>query len=120
MANKKPTSKKRAPSANADATKVTRIKASDSKPKSSVPTKKPEAATKPTKAAKDPESKNWFSRLLGYFSGSWYELRQVLWPDRKSSWSMTLALIIFTLIFIAIILLLDALFQYLFSLALGK
>ena len=74
-----------------------------------------------TKAKKvKKEHKNVLARIGGYFAGAWYELRQVHWPDRKNSWALTAGLIVFTLLFITIILLLDALFQYLFGLVLGK
>lgn len=82
--------------------KVTRIKASGSK--------KPEKATK----------QNAFVRTLkaigGYFAGAWYELRQVRWPTRRSTWELTLAVILFSAFFAVIILLLDSLFKYLFEL----
>lgn len=56
------------------------------------------------------------SKELGYFKGAWYELKQVRWPDRKATWSMTLAVIIFTAFFVVLVLLLDAGFKYLFDL----
>jgi len=55
------------------------------------------------------------SKIGGYFKGSWLELRQVRWPDRKSTWSLTGAVILFTAIFITIIVLLDAGFKTLFN-----
>lgn len=55
----------------------------------------------------------------GYFAGAWYELKQVRWPDRRSTWGMTGALIGFTAFFVVFILLLDALFKYLFKLIIG-
>lgn len=54
-----------------------------------------------------------------YFRGAWYELRQVRWPDRSNTWQMTGALIAFTVFIATIILLLDALFKYLFKLMIG-
>lgn len=54
-----------------------------------------------------------------YFKGAWYELRQVRWPNRRATWSMTVALLIFTAFFVVLILLLDALFKYVFQLILG-
>lgn len=53
-----------------------------------------------------------------YFKGAWYELRQVRWPDRKASWSLTGAVLLFTGLFVVLILLLDLLFKYLFELIL--
>ncbi len=55
-----------------------------------------------------------------YFRGAWYELRQVRWPDRATTWQMTGALIVFTLFIGVVIVLLDALFKYLFELMIGK
>ena len=60
-----------------------------------------------------------FGGIGGYFKGAWYELRQVRWPNRRATWSMTGALLGFTAFFIVFILLIDALFQYLFKLMLG-
>lgn len=51
----------------------------------------------------------------GYFRGAWYELSQVRWPDRKATWSLTLAVILFSLFFAGVILGLDYVFQLLFK-----
>ncbi len=51
---------------------------------------------------------------VGYFAGAWRELKQVRWPDRKASWSLTLAVILFSLFFAALILGLDFAFNELF------
>ncbi len=66
--------------------------------------------TKDTKKDKKP------SKFFGYLKGSWNELKQVRWPDRRSTWAMTGALLVFTAFFITIILLLDYGFKYLFDL----
>lgn len=50
-----------------------------------------------------------------YLHESWLELRQVRWPSRGAAWKMVLAVIIYTALFITIIMLLDALFTFLFS-----
>lgn len=55
------------------------------------------------------------SKIGGYFKGSWFELRQVRWPDRKATWSLTGAVILFTTLFITLIVLLDAGFKALFN-----
>ncbi|NCU39267.1 preprotein translocase subunit SecE [Candidatus Saccharibacteria bacterium] len=55
-----------------------------------------------------------------YFRGAWYELRQVRWPNRSSTWKMTGALLAFTVFIATVILLLDALFKYLFELMIGQ
>jgi len=54
----------------------------------------------------------------GYFKGSWQELRQVRWPDRKATWGLTVAVLLFTLFFVVLIVLLDAGFTLLFDLIL--
>ena len=50
-----------------------------------------------------------------YFKGAWYELRQVRWPNRKETWGLTAAVLIFSAFFIILIVLLDALFKFLFE-----
>lgn len=56
-----------------------------------------------------------FTLFIGYVRGSWKELQMVRWPDRKASWSLTLAVILFTLFFAVLITLLDTAFQYIFK-----
>ena len=53
-----------------------------------------------------------------YFKGSWAELRLVRWPNRKSAWGLTLAVIMFTAFFFTLIVLLDASFKQLFNIIL--
>lgn len=44
-------------------------------------------------------------RILGrilwpkYFRNSWNEIRQVTWPDRKTTWKLTLSVLIFAVLF---------------------
>jgi len=59
-----------------------------------------------------------FVAIGSYFKGAWRELRQVRWPDRKSAWGMTIAVILFTAFFIALIVILDIVFKQLFELIL--
>ncbi len=56
------------------------------------------------------------AKIRGYFKGSLQELRQVRLPDRKSTWSMTLAVILFSAFFVDLIILLDDAFRGLFTL----
>jgi preprotein translocase SecE subunit len=103
-------------------TKVTRITATDSaKPAAKTPKKTTEAATTPVAPAEKKKKgrKNPIAAIGGYFAGAWYELRQVRWPNRKATWSLTVAVLAFTAFFMVLILLLDALFKYLFELILG-
>lgn len=109
------------PSSSKDS--VTRIKATDSKK-----TKKTKSTDAPVKAttvavAKKKEKtqktrRNPLAAVLGYFKGAWYELRQVRWPNRKATWSLTGAVLAFAVFFIVFISLLDALFKYIFELIL--
>ena len=105
-------------------TKVTRITASDSGAKR---TKKPATAAssarieKEEKKAARPRVKlGPLARIGEYLKGSWYELQQVRWPDRRSTWGMTGALIAFTGFFVVVILLLDAAFANVFKLIIGS
>jgi preprotein translocase SecE subunit len=97
--------------------KVTRIKASDNAPIVKT-VKSPKKAT-PTQPMTEKKSKNPFRAIGAYFAGAWYELRQVRWPNRKATWSLTMAMLVFTGFFVVLILLLDALFKYLFEIILG-
>ena len=73
-----------------------------------------------TKIAKPIKEKKGLSKVLSkigqYFKGAWVELKQVRWPDRKASWSLTGAVILFTAGFTTLIVLLDAGFKELFKL----
>lgn len=101
----------------AEETKITRITAKED----TVPAKK--KASEPAAATKDmpaeEKTKNPLKLLGRYFKGAWYELKQVRWPTRRATWGLTLAVIVFTAVIATIILLLDALFKYLFELMLG-
>lgn len=118
------------PSKPSTETKITRISASDDgkkTKKTAAPKKvKPAVAAKPAKVRKETDdapkrrAKNPFAPIWRYVKGSWDELMQVRWPDRRSTWGMTGALIAFTLFFVIIILLLDAGFQQLFNVLLRK
>lgn len=122
--------------------KITRIKASDTprkEEKSAEPTitrkkvvvkdKKTEKtkrveAKKAKKSEKKTEGKKTFILFrpfvaLGrYLRDSWREIRQVRWPNRKATWKMVLAVLVYTALFIILISLLDLFFTWLFSLIL--
>ena len=61
-----------------------------------------------------------FVALGHYLRDSWRELRQVRWPNRKLTWKMVLAVIIYSLLFVVLISLLDLFFSWLFNLMLAK
>lgn len=78
----------------------------------------PKTAKKPVMPQTERTHKAWtkpFRAFGGYFKGAWVELRQVRWPDRRASWSLTLAVIIFSLFFALVIVGLDYVFSYLFK-----
>lgn len=76
-------------------------------------TAKPEKATaKPAGKTKTPKVKK---QRDNYFVGAWRELRQVRWPDRKATWSLTFAVIVYSLFFFVLVLVLDAIFKYFFD-----
>lgn len=110
---------KKASSAKADTAHVTRIQAAAA-PKKAASSKavtgdkaEPKPRRRPLRAAARP-----LRGIGGYFAGAWRELREVRWPTRSQTWGMTGALIGFTAVFVVLILLLDALFKYLFELIL--
>ena len=126
--------------------KITRIKASDGpskkeevdapaitrkkvviKDKKSEKNKRKEikAAEKKVAADKKSDKKPFilfrpFVYLGRYLRDSWRELRQVRWPNRKATWKMVLAVLIYTAIFVIFISLLDLFFTWLFNLILTK
>lgn len=92
--------------------------------KSSTKTARP-SGTKTKTASKTSKSKNSKSRrnqlnaVAGYFRGAWQEIKQVRWPDRRSTWGMVGALIVFTAALFLVIILLDYGFAWLFKLIMG-
>lgn len=99
---------------------VVRVSAKDTTEKTKK-TNEVAAVEAPTVDKKETKSKrnNPIKATGGYFKGAWYELKQVRWPNRPATWSMTAALLGFTAFFAVLILLLDALFKYVFQLILG-
>lgn len=95
---------------------VTRIKAKDTPKKADKSEKAIDAPA--VKAKRTRTKKNALVRIGGYFKGAWIELRQVRWPNRRSTWGLTLAVLLFSAFFVVIILLLDLLFKYLFEIIL--
>lgn len=117
----------------AEGNKVTRIKASDNKPKKETGAKSPDPTSKKltSKTSKIGQKKTakklkpakkqtklgkFFAPITGYFKGAWEELKQVRWPNRKSTWGLTLAVILFASFFLLIVVLLDTFFKYIFEL----
>ena len=111
-------------------TTVHRIKATGDAPKKankSTKTKdintKETIKTTETKISKKPRTvktakkspKNALSAVGGYFKGAWHELKLVRWPTRSATWAMTVAVLAFTFMFVIVILLLDAGFNWMFE-----
>ena len=117
MATKKAPSTKKAPEAK---TRVTRIRATDTKTEKTktVPSNSQAKVKAPRQKPSFGKAARPFVLMGGYFKGAWQELREVRWPDRRATWSMTGALLGFTAFVVALVLLLDALFKYLFELIL--
>lgn len=91
------------------------VKAKNSENKKSVAAKK--AKAKETKKAEKASDKK--DKKVGYFRGSFQEIRQVRWPNRKETWKMTLSVIVYVVILAVAIMLLDALLQFIFNKLLG-
>ena len=106
-------------------TVVRRVKASndnssaartDEKKAPAKPVKKVERAKK-VKRERDPGKKPFFLlrpvfAIGRYFRDSWRELRQVQWTNRRATWALTFAVIMFTAFFMVLVLLFDWLFQW--------
>ena len=91
----------------------TKAKAAKAKAKIKAKTNTPEKPLKQVFILARP-----FVALGRYLRNSWRELRQVRWPNRKATWKMTLAVLVYCAIFIVFIMLLDALFTFIFDLLL--
>lgn len=108
--------------------KIHRIKANTkTKLKTKTEPKKTEQPTILVKSKKSKTKKGIISKIFrpfklffNYIQESWRELKKVKWPTRKETWSLVLAVILYSLIFVAMVLLLDKLFDLLFKLMLGK
>lgn len=51
-----------------------------------------------------------------YLRDSWREIRQVRWPNRKATWKMTLAVLVYVALFMIFLTLIDMLFTFIFDL----
>lgn len=120
--------------------KITRIKAKDDASDKSAKPKAKSAVRKTTekRAEKKPQSvvkkaagvekKPWpkvlkplywlltpFRALGRYVHEAFVEVRQVRWPNRKTTWKMTFSVILYVVIFAGAIMLLDALLTLIFN-----
>ena len=90
------------------------------KPKAKIKAAKTKPASKKTESKTAPvvdsdKKPNVLRRTIEYFKGAWYELRQVRWPNRRQTWELTLAVILFSILLGATIFGLDTLFTWLFT-----
>ena len=117
-------------------TKIRRIKATEAEVVKDTTKSKPvKKAKKPAKNNKSKSKKTkikvpkwlkavgrFFGKIFGpfgrYVKGAWEELRVTKWPNRRSTWGLTLAVIIFAILFAALILTVDNLFDWLLKLIL--
>ena len=58
-----------------------------------------------------------FVALGRYLRDAWREILQVRWPNRKATWKMVLAVLVYTALFVLMISLLDLFFTWLFNLS---
>ena len=80
---------------------------------------KAKTTSKTSKSKNSKSRRNPLSAITGYFRGAWQEIKQVRWPDRRSTWGMVGALIVFTAALFLVIILLDYGFAWLFKLIMG-
>lgn len=109
----KPTQTKPAETQTKQQTKLAQAQAKAAKAKTKAKSTTPEKPLKQVFILARP-----FVALGRYLRDSWRELRQVRWPNRKATWKMTLAVLVYCAIFIVFIMLLDALFTFIFDLLL--
>jgi preprotein translocase SecE subunit len=60
-----------------------------------------------------------FVAIGRYVKASWQELRQTRWPNRRATWGLTIAVILFSIFFAALILSADNLFDKLVEMILN-
>ena len=118
--------KKADKSEDAEVTRKVTVKAKNSENKK-VRAKEAAAAKKAAKAEKKAEKAaakegkkvfflfRPFVAIGRYVRNSFREVRQVRWPDRKATWKMTLSVVVYVLLIAAVIMLLDALFTFIFN-----
>ncbi len=104
------------------ADKPAKVEKNEKVTKVAKPAKVAEKAEKPAKISEEKGAKKPFILArpfvyLGrYLRDSWREIRQVRWPNRKATWKMVIAVLVYTALFVVIISLLDMFFTWLFSL----
>ena len=66
----------------------------------------------------------WFShpgrRLISFFKDSWKEVKRVVWPDKKETWTMTLYVFVFVVVMALFLWIVDKLMEWIiYGLLLG-
>lgn len=124
---KKQTASSTKPSVEVNTKVITNSDTTDNSKKSKVISKKTKSDkssknSKETKAKKPkiPKILKGKSPFRGYFVGSWREIRQVKWPDRKTSWKLTFSVLVFSVVFSAFLAGLDYAFEQLAKLIFMK
>lgn len=104
-----------------DSTNTNKHQIAETKPdqKSHAENKAISTDSKPTKSKKPFVLLRPFIAFGRYLRDSWRELRQVRWPNRKLTWKLTAAVLIYCAIFVVFIVLLDMFFTFIFNLLLS-
>lgn len=109
-------------------TKIRRIKAGENSKKTVKSDKVKQVSKKDKKEKKEKRNAPKWLQLLSkpfvalgrYFKGSWHELKLTKWPNRRTTWTMTLAVLIFCAFFAVLILVADFAFEELTKLILER
>ena len=122
-APKKPRIRKTAPTAR-ERIENARVKAEENIAKSDSPSRLAKV-TKPVKKIRFPRLPDnratrplkWFGRKLlpRYFINAWREVRMVVWPSRRETWRLTLAVFIFASVFGGLVAGVDKILDILFK-----
>ena len=115
-ANKKQSKGEATPSSSQGVKTTVRVikDTSVDKPKKVIASKKAVATIAPVKKDKPTKEKHG-----NYFVGAWRELRQVKWPNRRTTWGLTISVIVFTIVLMLFIVGIDLLFDLLFKRIIG-
>lgn len=77
------------------------------------------AETRKAKQALKELKKEYRDEHPGYFRGAFREIRQVRWPNRKQTWKLTFAVIVYILLVALLLTVLDAVLKLIFNKLIG-
>lgn len=111
-------------------TKVKRVKAKDAEVVKPAVKKASKPKSQKVKKSKNHKTRRdmpkWFMTLTtpfrafgAYVAGAAEELKQTRWPNRKATWGLTIAVLVFTVFFAVLILLVDFGFEQLLEMVLN-